>query len=47
VLVPALSFELGDRIWWPSRLSRGVRETPPAGVAAGRARTPAGLESQG
>ncbi len=25
VLVPALTFELGDRVWWPSRLSRSSR----------------------
>lgn len=28
VLVPALAVDLGDRIWWPSALSR--RSTPPA-----------------
>jgi RND superfamily putative drug exporter len=25
VLVPALTFDLGDRVWWPSRLSRSSR----------------------
>jgi putative drug exporter of the RND superfamily len=26
VLVTALNLDIGDRIWWPSRLSRGPRE---------------------
>jgi len=34
VLVPALTFELGERTWWPSVLSR------PAGAARLRAKTP-------
>jgi RND superfamily putative drug exporter len=25
LLVPALTLELGDRVWWPSRLARGER----------------------
>ena len=25
VLVPALTFDLGDRVWWPSRLSHSLR----------------------
>ena len=25
ILVPALTFELGDRVWWPSGLSRSSR----------------------
>jgi RND superfamily putative drug exporter len=31
VLAPALTFELGDRIWWPSSLAR---RNAPASVAA-------------
>jgi RND superfamily putative drug exporter len=27
LLVPALTFELGDRVWWPSALPRRRRET--------------------
>jgi ABC-type dipeptide/oligopeptide/nickel transport system permease component len=23
ILVPALSYDIGKRVWWPSRLSRG------------------------
>ena len=26
VLVPALTFDLGDRVWWPSRLSHSLRK---------------------
>jgi RND superfamily putative drug exporter len=29
VLVPALTFDLGERTWWPSRLSRRRPEHPP------------------
>jgi len=29
ILVPALTFELGERVWWPSRLGRRL-EAPPA-----------------
>lgn len=25
LLVPSLSYDIGDRIWWPSRLARGLR----------------------
>jgi RND superfamily putative drug exporter len=28
ILVPALTFELGDRVWWPSALWRGRRGAP-------------------
>ena len=28
ILVPALTFELGERVWWPSALSRGARPLP-------------------
>jgi RND superfamily putative drug exporter len=30
LLVPALSYDIGRAIWWPSRLSRGVHATDPA-----------------
>ncbi|MBU6245067.1 MAG: MMPL family transporter [Actinomycetales bacterium] len=33
-LVPALAYDLGQRIWWPSRLSRQPREPEPGQVAA-------------
>jgi RND superfamily putative drug exporter len=36
ILVPALVFQIGERIWWPSRLARGGGPAPPEGVA-GRA----------
>ena len=29
ILVPALTFELGERVWWPSALARRRRETAP------------------
>src|SRR3954464_13006809 len=43
VLVPALAFDLGPRIWWPSRLARtdGVRES------AGSARAPTAGPARG
>jgi len=28
ILVPALTFELGERVWWPSALSRGAPRLP-------------------
>ncbi|MGW5021633.1 MMPL family transporter [Streptomyces cacaoi] len=31
VLVPALALDLGARVWWPSRLARTPRNTPPPG----------------
>lgn len=31
VLVPALTLQIGRRIWWPSRLSRPAAEAPPTG----------------
>ena len=37
ILVPALTFELGDRIWWPSRLGRRL-EGPPAQSTASDSR---------
>ena len=39
ILVPALTFELGQRIWWPSRLARRSRM---AGERRSRARARAG-----
>lgn len=30
VVVPAVAFDIGPRIWWPSRLAR---ESPPAAAA--------------
>lgn len=30
LLVPALAIELGDRVWWPSSLSRRARQADPA-----------------
>jgi putative drug exporter of the RND superfamily len=33
ILVPALTFELGDRVWWPSSLSRRTRTGAPPGSA--------------
>jgi RND superfamily putative drug exporter len=34
ILVPALTFELGERVWWPSALSRRSRGTPVAARGA-------------
>lgn len=34
LLVPALALWIGDRLWWPSRLSRRTPTTPPEGRAA-------------
>ena len=34
VLVPALILKLGDQVWWPSALSKGSPEEPPARVAS-------------
>jgi RND superfamily putative drug exporter len=48
ILVPAIVLELGRRVWWPSRLSRGITAQPtlprrrPAGLSA-RRRRPAWL----
>jgi len=39
VVVTALNLDLGDRIWWPSRLSRSsgqVTETPSTPVTTAR-----------
>ncbi|MFU8872927.1 MMPL family transporter [Micromonospora sp. SL4-19] len=38
LLVPALAYDLGPRIWWPSRLSRTVRDGDRVGAEVGRAR---------
>ncbi|HYF27663.1 MAG TPA: MMPL family transporter [Baekduia sp.] len=38
VLVPALVFDLGPRVWWPSRLAR--QDEPPAAGAGASAREP-------
>ncbi|HEY7346498.1 MAG TPA: MMPL family transporter [Gaiella sp.] len=37
ILVPALTFELGDRVWWPSGLSRSSRGARAAVAPAERA----------
>ena len=37
ILVPALTFELGERVWWPSRLGRRL-EAPPAQSTASDSR---------
>jgi putative drug exporter of the RND superfamily len=29
LLVPALTFDVGRAVWWPSRLARGKALTPP------------------
>ena len=42
VLVPALTFELKERIWWPSALARRARAVPSHGTGAGAARVTAG-----
>ena len=42
VLVPALTFELEERIWWPSALARRARAVPSHGTGAGAARVTAG-----
>ncbi len=34
VLVPALAFDLGSRIWWPSRLQHEEHVEPEAEVGA-------------
>ncbi|WP_131736992.1 MMPL family transporter [Actinomadura roseirufa] len=28
LLVPALTYDFGDRVWWPSGLARGIQRTP-------------------
>jgi putative drug exporter of the RND superfamily len=40
VLVPALSFDLDHRMWWPSRLSRGTPEAPPPAERPAEAAAP-------
>ncbi len=43
LLVPALTIDIGRRIWWPSRLSRGQHtELPAPDAGAGRAETASG-----
>jgi putative drug exporter of the RND superfamily len=37
VLVPALTFDIGDRMWWPSGLSRRQPPPEPARPAAAEA----------
>jgi putative drug exporter of the RND superfamily len=39
VLVPALAFDIGPRIWWPSRLARSDGRADPA-APAGAQRIP-------
>ena len=34
VLVPALILQMGDKVWWPSALSKGSPAEPPARVAS-------------
>jgi RND superfamily putative drug exporter len=36
ILVPALTFDLGDRVWWPSALSRRSTLPAPRAETAGR-----------
>jgi len=36
LLVPALVHDVGDRVWWPSRLRRGPREAEPAVTPSSR-----------
>ena len=38
LLVPALAYDIGPKIWWPSRLSRTSRAGDRAGAEVGRAR---------
>ncbi|MEU2611130.1 MMPL family transporter [Micromonospora sp. NPDC007271] len=38
LLVPALAYDLGPAIWWPSRLARAVRDGDRTGSAVHRAR---------
>ena len=40
ILVPALTFELDERVWWPSRLGRRRELTPPQSAAASRTGEP-------
>jgi RND superfamily putative drug exporter len=35
VLVPALTFDIGPRMWWPSRLAREDRRPPADGEQVG------------
>ena len=34
ILVPALTFELGERVWWPSRLGRRLDAQPAQSTAS-------------
>ena len=36
VLVTALNLELGERLWWPNRLWRGVERVPATPTEEGR-----------
>jgi RND superfamily putative drug exporter len=40
ILVPALTFELDEPVWWPSRLGRRRELTPPQNAAASRTGEP-------
>jgi len=42
LIVPALAFDFGSRIWWPSSLDRGGAPSPPAPPPAPAAPEPAG-----
>lgn len=45
LLVPALAYDLGRRIWWPSRLGRAEQEPVPADAADEGAGKPEGQEA--
>ena len=38
LLVPALAYDIGPKIWWPGRLSRTARDGDQAGAEVTRAR---------
>ena len=42
ILVPALVMEVGDKVWWPSRLSNEARKAPAEEEDAGRRPAPEG-----
>jgi RND superfamily putative drug exporter len=46
LLVPALSYDIGRAIWWPSRLSHGIHTTAPTAEdrRPEHALSPAGVE---
>ncbi|MBQ1066994.1 MMPL family transporter, partial [Micromonospora sp. D75] len=37
LLVPALAYDIGPKVWWPGRLSRSHREGDRAGAGVDRA----------